>query len=250
MPQTQICTSQSSFAPARTSYVRSVRTRDIDEQAALLNGWNQTYNQISAGSFEGAFFEAKAGPVYLFREVTSNFLHQTGELPPDVFAIGVPIAFNGNATFCGSACDGQQLHVFSGASGFEFYSPSGLDITGIVINQDFLEAALAQAGFNCGLEELDTAHLRAVSDQRGSGLRSILLRAAEVLSQGELVRGRHRVGECHGSRSCECRGRCLGRRSFRRWPPHSPNSPLADCATRLCFRKRGAAGSHHHRGDL
>lgn len=160
--------------------LQGARTSDVDEQAALLQGWNQTYNQISAGSFEGAFMEANLGPVHIFREVTSNFLHQTGALPKGSFAFGIPVKLEGSATFCGAACDGSQLHVFSGDEGFEFYSPSGLDIAGVVLSQDCLERALEQAGCPAGLS-LDHAHLRSVTPVRGALLRTMLLRAQEAL---------------------------------------------------------------------
>lgn len=160
--------------------LQSARTSDVDEQAALLRGWNQTYNQISAGSFEGAFMEANLGSVHIFREVTSNFLHQTGALPKGTFAIGIPVKLEGSATFCGAPCDGRQLHVFSGDDGFEFYSPSGLDIAGVVLSHESLETALELAGYPSEFS-LEHAYLRAVSPERGNVLRTILLRAAEAL---------------------------------------------------------------------
>lgn len=165
--------------PARR--LRQYRTWDIDEQAALLRGWNQNYNQLSAGSFEGLFVEAKLNGTHLFREVTNKTLHQIGGLPKEQFAIGVPLRLSGCATFCGAACDGQQLHIFSGPWGFEFYSPSGLDIAGIVVERDALEAALEQSGCAHDSVDLEQAHLRAAPAERVGALRAILLRAIEAL---------------------------------------------------------------------
>ena len=55
-----------------TRAVHAATTRDIDEQAALLSGWNQTYDQMSAGSFSGSLLEVQVDKVRLFREQTSN----------------------------------------------------------------------------------------------------------------------------------------------------------------------------------
>ena len=35
------------------------QTQDIDEQAAFLKGWNQTYAQTSSGRFRGSIFEVQ-----------------------------------------------------------------------------------------------------------------------------------------------------------------------------------------------
>lgn len=162
--------------------VRQASTHDIDEQAALLVGWNQTYNQISEGAFAGSFMEADVGSVQLFREVTSNALHQTGLLPKGVLAVGVPVTFSGRATFCGTPCDGTQMHVFSGHSGFEFYSPRGLDIAGIVLSEEALAAALRHRDADGALDPEMGAHLRNISRSAFLTLRDITTGIFEVLS--------------------------------------------------------------------
>lgn len=129
----------SGFMPARV-----VRTRDIDDQSALLAGWNQSYDQLSSGPFVGDFVEARLGQVYLFREVTNTALRQTGMLGPDLCAIGVPLVLEGAATFCGETCGGARLHLFSGEEAFEFHSPTGLDILGVVLPREALLAPLTE----------------------------------------------------------------------------------------------------------
>ncbi|MFQ8432835.1 helix-turn-helix domain-containing protein [Amaricoccus sp. W119] len=130
-------------APATGAQVREVRTTDIDDQSALLRGWDQSYDQLSSGAFSGLFTEARLNAVYLFREITSRALRQTGALGPDAFAIGVPLVLEGAATFCGEACGAARLHLFSGSDEFEFHSPSGLDILGVVLPSSGLFGALA-----------------------------------------------------------------------------------------------------------
>lgn len=48
------------------SGLRFARTRDVDEQAALLRGWNQTYNQMSPGAFKGSILETDLGAIQIF----------------------------------------------------------------------------------------------------------------------------------------------------------------------------------------
>ncbi|WP_072394129.1 helix-turn-helix domain-containing protein [Hyphomicrobium sp. CS1GBMeth3] len=158
-------------------------THDIDEQAALLRGWNQTYDQISAGPFEGALLETQLASVHLFREVTSNALHQTGALPTGTIAVGVPLALRGNATFCGRACNGAQLHVFSGNDAFEFLSPCGLDIAGFVLAESDLCSALTADEVETLIPTLASPHLRAADHGAAFRLRRIFTDVCEVLMQ-------------------------------------------------------------------
>ncbi len=167
----------------RPASVQEASTRDIDEQAALLRGWNQTYDQISAGAFSGSFLEIQLDRVHLFREVTSNALYQTGELGRGTIAVGVPLALAGNATFCGRRCNGLQLHVFSGADSFEFLSPSGLDIAGFVLDEADLCRALTCDELETVLPSLRTPHLRPASGLATGQMRAIFADICEVLVQ-------------------------------------------------------------------
>lgn len=97
--------------------------QDIDEQAASLQGWNQRYEQLSAGRFSGEVRHLAMDGIRLFIEDLQQSVHQTGCVDPEVLAFGVPILFDGEVRFCGQQGSGHDLHVFSGGSGFEFHSP-------------------------------------------------------------------------------------------------------------------------------
>ncbi|MBL8847444.1 MAG: helix-turn-helix domain-containing protein [Hyphomicrobium zavarzinii] len=169
-------------SPDGNTAVHAAITRDIDEQAALLRGWNQTYDQISAGAFSGSFWEARIDDVQFFREITSNSLHQTGDLPEGTIAVGVPIALRGNARFCGQRCDGAQVHVFSGNDAFEFFSPSGLDIAGFVLREQDLRCSLTSDELETVLPSLANPHLRAVDGSAAEHMRRIFADVCEVVT--------------------------------------------------------------------
>ncbi|RZS46870.1 helix-turn-helix domain-containing protein [Sphaerotilus mobilis] len=125
--------------------VRVARTGDVDEQAALLDGWNQGYAQLSAGRFDGQIEEAWLDGVHLFVESTSRRLMQRGALAPDRVAIGLPLQRGqGPAVFCGVSDWGQgeaaRYCGFSGSEGFEFYTPEGLAMAGLELSRDELLA--------------------------------------------------------------------------------------------------------------
>ena len=120
------------------------QTNDIDDQSALLHGWNQSYAQLSRGAFAGSLTEATIGSAYLFREVTSQSLFQSGYVGPDHLAVGVPAPMQGASRFCGQRCDGGQIHLFSGREGFDFHTPTGLDMIGVVIPRALVGVAPVQ----------------------------------------------------------------------------------------------------------
>lgn len=97
---------------------------DVDEQAAALTGWNQSYLQLAAGGFRGSMRRIDLGGARLFMEALQTSVYQTGMLEAGVLALGVPLHVSEPGLFCGRPCDQNSLHVFSGPSGFEFRSAS------------------------------------------------------------------------------------------------------------------------------
>lgn len=179
---------------------------DVDDQAALLTGWNQEYAQMSAGPFTGeisAVWLAPAaglppgaaglaaqvpGALHLFAETTGRRLRQRGALPDHRFALGLPLSQGeGPMVFCG-ACDwagaqaAERFCTFSGTGGFEFFTPEGLVMGGVEL--DWAELlALADPTERATLEPLaGGARLHAAPAATLAGLRE-LLQAALALAQ-------------------------------------------------------------------
>lgn len=105
---------------ARSTARASLRFSDAQEQASALSGWNQDYLQLSAGAFQGELAQVEGSGIKLFVERVQQSVLQTGSLPPRVLALGVPLHASGGGMFCGRLCDLHSVHLFSGASGFEF----------------------------------------------------------------------------------------------------------------------------------
>lgn len=165
----------------RSGAIHFAETHDIDEQAALLKGWNQTYTQMSSGAFSGSITEVGVSGAQLFLEETNNALYQVGGLPRGQFAMGIPIRCSGQATFCGAPCEGSAVHVFSGCDGFEFHTPSGLIMAGVVISDDELADALSAEEQATVLPSLAGAHLRRVTELHAHSLRQLLTGMFEML---------------------------------------------------------------------
>ncbi|MEY4753493.1 MAG: hypothetical protein RJA44_1168 [Pseudomonadota bacterium] len=164
-------------------------TRDVDEQAGLLQGWNQSYLQLSAGAFEGRIDELWLDGLHLFVEHTSCRLQQQGALPPRRLAIGLPLApVEGPATFCGASdWRGDARHgrfcTFSGPQGFEFHTPVGLTMAGLDVDLDEL-GRLATQPERQQLERLGQgALLHRASRAATETLRHFMLGVFEMLAR-------------------------------------------------------------------
>lgn len=95
---------------------------DVDEQAAALQGWNQTYLQLTRGAFGGEMQQIAFAGMRLFVESLRESVYQTGHISSGALALGLPLQVDGESVFCGAPCDASTVHVFSGGTGFDFRS--------------------------------------------------------------------------------------------------------------------------------
>jgi AraC family transcriptional regulator, ethanolamine operon transcriptional activator len=120
---------------ASTRYaVLDAQYGDVDEQAAALTGWNQSYMQLLGGGFRGDMCQLGLDGVRIFREGLSTSVYQTGLLAPGSMALGVPLRCSGPGLFCGEPCHLDSLHVFSGSTGFEFRTATEHVMLGIELS--------------------------------------------------------------------------------------------------------------------
>ncbi len=116
-----------------------VTSADIDEQAASLKEWNQVYEQLTPGPFVGSLHEICCGGIQLFRETTSQAVHESGAPWRGSRAIGVPIGMTGTALFRGQPVDLDTMVTLGGEDELDFYTPRGFDILGLVVDEAALE---------------------------------------------------------------------------------------------------------------
>lgn len=167
--------------------LRTANSSDADEQAALLAGWNQNYVQLSPGRFSGALTESCLDGVRLFIESTSQSLLQGGMLASDVIAVGVPLKMTGPAVFCGTKVHRAAVFVFSGADGFEFRSPPGLVMSGIVVPRAAVLELLCDQDRERIVPLLSRAHIACVDDARLHAARHLNSAVLDLLASGRLV---------------------------------------------------------------
>ena len=76
--------------------LRSVRSFDVDDQAASLAGWQQHYQQMSPGNFEGHTIQARLSDDLCFlRESTNRRLVQRTAPPAGTFTFALVMSAGG-----------------------------------------------------------------------------------------------------------------------------------------------------------
>lgn len=158
------------------------RYTDVEAQAQSFDGWDLRYLQISGGLFEGTAATLHVGGIRLMVEDLNRIILQRGSVPADRVAIAVPLELTGHARMCGEKSDRDSLHVFSGQSEFEFFSPD----KHVLVNVEVDVARLSgEASRRSGRALLDKARapLVPMPPEVAQRLRG-LLRDAMAMSTG------------------------------------------------------------------
>lgn len=116
--------------------------RNIDEQASLLETWNQEYCQLSRGAFAGSVSTIRVGGVRVLIEHLNRTVYQRGLVAPGRIAVGIPFELEGHALLCGQSSHRDGLHVFSGDGGFEFLSPDKHVVVNLEIEPGLIQDPL------------------------------------------------------------------------------------------------------------
>jgi AraC family transcriptional regulator, ethanolamine operon transcriptional activator len=124
--------------------------RSVDEQAALLDTWNQSYCQLSRGLFDGSVTSFMAGAVKVLVEKLNRTVYQRGHVDTRKFAVGIPFHLEGHSLLSGQTSHLDALHVFSGKDGFEFLSPD----QHVFVNLEIEPAAVADPIARAQLESI------------------------------------------------------------------------------------------------
>lgn len=127
--------------------LRSVRTFDVDDQAASLAGWHQQYQQMSAGPFEGHTIQARLSPALGFlRESTNRRLVQRTAAPDGTYTFALVMAADGEVRLNDQRLPGDALLGTPGACELQVCVPERTALAGIEVSVAELEPYAAVFG--------------------------------------------------------------------------------------------------------
>ena len=117
-------------------------TRDSDEHAEALKDWNQIYDQLSPGSFEGKVVDLRFKGLQIFRETTNRAVSQSGSSWNGCFVIGIPVAMKNTGLFAKQVLTRDSMLTFHSDQEFSLTTPEGFDVVAVAIQEATLLEAM------------------------------------------------------------------------------------------------------------
>ena len=129
-------------APGDTVNIARFESRDVDEQAALLSGWAEKYQQIGRGSFTGALHQVQIGALQIFSETTSQRVHELGAAWPGALVFALVRNTSEPLRWLGQFAGPGDVACFGGNQEFDIVVPGGSEILAVAVDSvDFQQYA-------------------------------------------------------------------------------------------------------------
>lgn len=128
-------------APSSYTYRRH-QTRDSDEHAEALGEWDQVYDQLSPGSFEGKVVDIWFKGLQIFRETTNRSVSQTGTTWKGSYVIGIPVAMKGTGLFARQVLTRDSMLTFHSEQEFSLTTPENFDVVAVAIPETTMLEAM------------------------------------------------------------------------------------------------------------
>lgn len=114
---------------------RVTRARDADEQAHNLSQWDQRYDQLSPGHFEGSVTELWLPRSQVFVETANRQLRQTCAAWPRSVWFGIPAARDGMMSLGGKPLSSRAVCIRDGGAEFDLLTAPDFNLFGIVVDR-------------------------------------------------------------------------------------------------------------------
>lgn len=159
------------------------RARDASEQAASLRDWDQRYEQISAGRFDGEVRQLQVGPVQVFTERANQTVMQAGRVNANL--VSVALVRPGDAP---GWCDGHALEDecfihYDADDQFDLLAAANAKILAISVDREAFGLLSEQVG-GVNVEQLDVVPTLLKASRRACAAYSTLVEDALAFAQG------------------------------------------------------------------
>lgn len=168
-------------APTADFGVACASTRDVDEQAMLFLDWATEYRQLSPGAFVGSLCQAHFGGLQLFRETSTQRVHQSGVAWANSLTFALPLAQSEPLRWRGVQVNSSDLGCFHGGDELDLITPPHCDLLAVTIDRDDF-AAFAESVDGCDLgRRLNHAPLAPASPRCQTALKALLQTALQTV---------------------------------------------------------------------
>lgn len=129
-------------------------THDAQAQAASLSSWQQHYEQLGAGRFEGLLEDLRFDQLQVFRETTNRSVLQDGSARSGHVTVGLADFDEGRASFCGHQIDPETPVAILSDVPFQLVTAPRMALVGISIPLSALQTLAAKVD---GPDQADAA---------------------------------------------------------------------------------------------
>lgn len=134
---------------------------DIDRQAAMLSGYNQSYEQLSAGRFVGKFLTCRYDTDFsVYVESVNRRLFQRFAVPGDQYAICIMMGVEDATHINGVMLADHQAMILSPGAEVVVATSAAMNICVVSVSRQFFEANLLYDAIMRGRQNRDILYLR------------------------------------------------------------------------------------------
>lgn len=134
--------------------VNAARSHDVDEQADLLPGWRQQYQQLGCGQFLGTLAVSEIEHFSLVLESSNMALHESVQPPQDQVVFGMYLDADPGSTVNGTPLTEQSLLVLDGRRSHDLRTAGQLTLIGIAVSRDYLMARMTDYDFQIAADSM------------------------------------------------------------------------------------------------
>jgi len=172
------------IAPKECIKVHKTEAFDADLHACNLTDWQQEYDQTSRGNFHGSIVELAFGDLQVFREQTSQALHQKCIVWPDSVWLGIPQDKQKESRINGLKIRPNDIMCRPGSCEFHLATPQEFDIYGLVVKYETLMQTARIHGVTIDNRELTTYGRLSVPNKILQDVRFLLTRLLNTQGNG------------------------------------------------------------------
>ena len=160
---------------------RKIQTSDVYEQACSITAWQQLYDQLTPGAFQGCLFEVWLEGLQLFEETASQALHRSCIVWPGSVWFGIP-KNNNNSFIHFFKIESHNIPSHAGGVEFELITPNNSQLIGLVVPENEL-AQYVHSAMNLPLGQ--DACVRAVDCEKKKKFKQLIQQTMTTIKQDE-----------------------------------------------------------------
>jgi AraC family transcriptional regulator, ethanolamine operon transcriptional activator len=122
--------------------IQRAESADIQDQAAMLSTWEQSYIQMERGRFSASVLQARVGAsLTVFRKTTDRRLHKVFASPADLFSLALVMPGSDRATYLSQPVLPGDVLVIPPARELSLVCHGALDVAVLALERSRIPAA-------------------------------------------------------------------------------------------------------------